>query len=89
MAHGLPKTKGLFCGGRTSGLSESSQKHVGDFGQAVLITGGKKAESQHGVLSVLICSMPLHNFCSSKAEGHLRFRLALDLDQYRNCLIFP
>lgn len=66
-----------------------SQKRVGDFSRAVLITGGKKAERQHGVFSVLICSMPLHSFCSSKAEGHLRFRLVLDLGQYRNCLIFP
>lgn len=72
-----------------SGLCESSQRHVGDFGRAVPITGGKKAEREHRVFSVLMCTMPLCNFCSSKAEGHIRFRLVLDLGQYRNCLIFP
>jgi len=46
--------------------------------QAVPGTGGKKAERQHGVFDGLMRSMSLCSLCSSKAEGHLRFRLALD-----------
>lgn len=74
--------------GRVSGAQARAHRGKRNFGSAVPGTGQKAAERQHGVFDVLMRSM-LCNFCSSKAEGHLRLRLALDLGQYRNCLIFP
>lgn len=92
--HGLCSPKGLwgsFCGGRRGawGSGNDSWRKERHFGSAVPGTGGEKAERQQGAFYVLMCSMLLCNFCSSKAEGHLRFKRALDLGQYRNCLIFP
>lgn len=73
---------GCFCSGQRPVSGERN------FGSGVAESGGKKAERQHGAFDVLMHSMLLCNSCSSKAEGHLRF-IALDLGQYRNCLIFP
>lgn len=76
--------------GRVSGgSSKGSQRKERNLSSAVPGTGGEKAERPQRVFDVLMRSISLCNFCSSKAEGHLRFRLALDLGQYRNCLIFP
>lgn len=91
---GLCLPKGLwscFCAGRRGGWgsgssSWSKERH---FGSAVPGADRKKAERQQGAFNVLMCSMLLCIFCSSKAEGHLRLRSALGLGQYRNCLIFP
>lgn len=81
---------GSVVAGRVSGTQARARGgKERNFASAAPGTWGKKAEGQYGVFDVSMCSASLYNFCSSKAEGHLRFRLALDLGQYRNCLIFP